>query len=117
MIDVATRKITNAFSLNEGNKQIRFTGWAPDPDRQVHLILYRTVEKKIDRFDIDRVTRFGVVDLAQHKIVRTADVPKDEDQPGFGFGGQMRFSPDGKYLYAVPQFGLHFRRVRFQAGG
>ncbi len=99
VMDVATRKITNAFSLNEGNKQIRFTGWAPDPEGKFILILYRTVEKKIDRFDIDRVTRFGVVDLAQHKIVRTADVPKDEDQPGFGFGGNMRFSPDGKYFY------------------
>ncbi len=99
VIDVATRKITNAFSLNEGSKQVRFNAWAPDPEGKFIVILYRTVEKKIDRFSIDRTTRFGVVDLAQHKIVRSADVPKDEDQVGFGFGGGLRFSPDGKYLY------------------
>jgi DNA-binding beta-propeller fold protein YncE len=99
VIDVATRKITNAFSLNEGLKQVRFNAWAPDPDGKFIVILYRTVEKKIDRFDIDRTTRFGVVDLAQRKIVRSGDVPKDEDQVGFGFGGNLRFSPDGKYLY------------------
>jgi hypothetical protein len=99
VIDVATRKVTNSFSLNEGAKQIRFRSWAADPEGKTIVILYRTVEKKTDRYDVDRTTRFGVVDLAQHKIVRSADVPKDEDQIGFGFGGNMRFSPDGKYLY------------------
>ena len=99
MIDVATRKVTNAFSLREGNKQIRYSAWAPDPEGKLIYILFRTVEKKIDRFDVERTTHFGVIDLAQKKIVRTGDVPKDEDQVGFGFGGGMRFSPDGKYLY------------------
>lgn len=99
VIDVATRKVTNSFTLNEGAKQVRFRSWAADPEGKNIVILYRTAEKKIDRFDVDRITHFGVVDLAQHKIVRTADVPKDEDQVGFGFGGNMRFSPDGKYLY------------------
>src|SRR5437660_299302 len=70
-----------------------------DPQGKFFYFLFRTIEKKQDRFEIAKETKFGVVDLAQKKIVRTGDVPKDEDQPGFGFGGQMRFSPDGKYLY------------------
>ena len=99
VIDVATRKVTRAFSLRDGNKQIRFNAWGVDPQGKSIYILYRTAEKKIDRFDIERTTHFGVVDIAQGKIVRTGDVPKDEEQVGFGFGGNMRFSPDGKYLY------------------
>jgi DNA-binding beta-propeller fold protein YncE len=99
VIDLATRKVTNSFTLNDGQKQIRLSSWAPDPQGKLIYALYRTVEKKTDRFDVDRNTKFGVIDLAQKKIVRTGDVPKDEEQVGFGFGGGMRFSPDGKYLY------------------
>lgn len=99
VIDVATRKVTNSFVLNEGTKQIRLGGLAPDPQGKLIYATYRTVEKKVDRFDVDKTTKFAVIDLAQKKIVRTGDVPKDEDQPGFGFGGNMRLSPDGKYLY------------------
>ncbi len=99
VIDVATHRITNSFTLNEGAKQIRLSSWAPDPGGKMIYALYRTVEKKADRFEVDRSTKFGVIDLAQRKIVRTGDVPKDEEQVGFGFGGGMRFSPDGKYLY------------------
>lgn len=99
IVDLATRKVTNSFTLNEGSKQLRIRGAAFDPSGKFVYILFRTIEKKQDRFDVGKETRFGVVDLAQKKIVRTGDVPKDEDQPGFGFGGQMRFSPDGKYLY------------------
>lgn len=99
VIDVATRKVTNSFVLNEPRKQYRIRGAAVDPQGKFAYILFRTIEKKQDRFEIAKETKFGVVDLAQKKIVRTGDVPKDEDQPGFGFGGGMRFSPDGKYLY------------------
>lgn len=99
VIDVATHKVTNSFTLSEGAKQIHLSSWAPDPDGKLIYALYRTIEKKADRFEVNRNTKFGVIDLAQKKIVRTGDVPKDEDQVGFGFGGGMRFSPDGKFLY------------------
>jgi DNA-binding beta-propeller fold protein YncE len=99
VFDIATRKVTNTLVLNEGNKKFRLSAWAPDPEGKQIYILYRTIEKKIDRYEVDRTTRFGVIDLAQKKIVRTGEVPKDEDPPGFGFGGTIRFSPDGKYLY------------------
>ncbi len=114
VIDVATRKATNSFSLREGNKQIRINAWAPDPEGKSIYILYRTAEKKTDRFEIDRTTRFGVVDLAQKKIVRTGEVPKDEEQVGFGFGGSMRFSPDGKYLYVFRNSVLIFDTANFK---
>jgi DNA-binding beta-propeller fold protein YncE len=99
VLDIATRKVTNTLTLNEGTKQIRVSAWSPDPEGKQIYMLYRTIEKKLDRYDVDRTTRFAVVDLAQKKIVRTGEVPKDEEQPIFGFGGTMRFSPDGKYLY------------------
>jgi DNA-binding beta-propeller fold protein YncE len=99
VVDVATRKVTKAFTLNEGAKRYRIRGSVVDAQGKFVYILFRTVEKKQDRFEIAKETKFGVIDLAQGKIVRTADVPKEEDQPGFGFGGQMRLSPDGRFLY------------------
>lgn len=99
VIDVATRKVTNSFTLDEGQRKMRFNSWAPDPEGKLIYALMRPVEKKIDRFEVDKFTKFAVIDLAQKKIVRTVDVPREEEQPGLRFGGAMRVSPDGKFLY------------------
>lgn len=114
VIDVATRKVTNSFVLDEGNKRIRYNAWAPDPEGKLIYALIRAVEKKIDRFEIDKFTKFAVIDLAQKKIVRTVDVPKEEEQPGVGFGGAMRFSPDGKFLYLFRNTVLIFDTTDFK---
>jgi|ERR1041385_2549209 DNA-binding beta-propeller fold protein YncE len=114
VVDAATHKVTNAFVLDEGNKRMRYNSWAPSPDGKLLYLLIRPVEKKIDRFEQDKTTKFAVVDLAQKKIVRTADVPKDEEPPGFGFGGGMRLSPDGKYLYVFRNNVLIFDTTDFK---
>ncbi len=99
IIDVATRKVTNAFILDEGNRRVRFGSWAPDPSGKFIYTLMRVAEKKTDRFAIEPL-KFAVIDLVQKKIIRTVDFPKDEDQGSiYGRGGNARISPDGKYLY------------------
>lgn len=97
VIDVATRKVTNSFLLDEGGKKMRFNSWAPDPSGKLIYMIVRPIEKKIDRFEVGK-TQFAVVDLAQKKIVKYYDIPGGENAAG-GRGGALRFSPDGKFLY------------------
>jgi len=98
VIDVATGKVTNHFELNTATKQYRMRGGAVDPQGK----LFYTVTKEIDRlpehFEVAK-PKYTVIDLEQQKIVKTADVPLEDDR-----AGRMAFevSPDGKYLY---QFG------------
>jgi DNA-binding beta-propeller fold protein YncE len=100
VIDVATRKVTNSFVLDEGGKKMRFSAWAPDPTGKFIYMIVRPMEKKIDRFEQGK-QQFAIVDLAQKKITKFVDMPPGEDQ-NMGFrGGAMRFSPDGKYLYRM----------------
>jgi DNA-binding beta-propeller fold protein YncE len=96
VVDVASRKVTNSFVLDEGEKRVRFNAWAPDPTGKLIYAVIRIAEKKIDRFEIEK-QKFAVIDLAQKKIVRTGDIPPDEESRG-GFGS-MKISPDGKYMY------------------
>ena len=114
VIDVPGRKVTNAFVLDEGNKRVRTSGFAPDPEGKLLYTLIRVAEKKIDRFEISPL-RFAVIDLAQKKIVRTADFPKEEDQGNiYGRAGNIRISPDGKYLYLFRHNVLIFDTADFK---
>ncbi len=103
VIDVATRKVTNRFVLNTSTKQYRFWTGTPDPQGK----LFYTVTKEIDKFPEHYEAgkpKYTVVDLEQRKIVKTVDIPKEEEAANQGdFGtGAIEVSPDGKYLY---QFG------------
>jgi DNA-binding beta-propeller fold protein YncE len=101
VIDVATRKVTTSFLLDEGGKKMRFSAWAPDPTGKSLYMIVRPIEKKIDRFEVGK-TQFAIIDLAQKKIVKFVDMPGGEDAAsGGGRGGSLRFSPDGKYLYRM----------------
>ncbi len=107
VVDIATRKVINHFALNSGNRQFRFSsGVAPDPGDKLLYTVVTEVDKQIDRFQIGK-PKYAVIDLAQHKIVRTVDIaPEDEEanvNTGDSFFRPLFFvSPDGKYLY-------HFR--------
>jgi DNA-binding beta-propeller fold protein YncE len=101
VIDVATRKVTNSFVLDEGGKKMRFNAWAPDPSGKLIYMIVRPIEKKIDRFEVGK-SQFAIADLAQKKIVKFIDMPGEDNPNGNGGrGGALRFSPDGKYLYRM----------------
>ena len=100
VLDIASRKITNHFILDEGNRRVWFRNFTPDPqDRVLYAILTQRI-KQVDRFEIEK-PKFAVIDLAQQKIVKTVEYPKEETSAFTG--GGLRVSPDGKYLY-------HFER-------
>jgi hypothetical protein len=100
VIDLASRKVVNHFTLDESDRRVRLRGIAPDPQGKILYSIIEVVHKRIDRYEIDK-PKFAVIDLAEKKITRTYDYPKEEASSFVG--GGFRLSPDGKYLY-------HFRQ-------
>lgn len=98
VIDVATRKVTNRFSLNTGNLRYRFNGGAPDPTGKLFYTVITEITKGVDRFEVSK-PKYAVIDLAQKKIVATYDVDKEDEEGARGYRSSMLVSDDGKYLY------------------
>jgi DNA-binding beta-propeller fold protein YncE len=100
VIDVATRKVTNHFVLNTPTKRYRFNGGVADPQDKVFYTVTMEMNKLNDRYEIGKL-KYTVIDLAQQKIVKTADIAKDDENANAGYYGRAAFeiSPDGKYLY------------------
>jgi DNA-binding beta-propeller fold protein YncE len=98
VIDVSTRKVINHFVLNTATKQYRFRGGAVDPDGKLFYTVTKEIDKFPEHFEVGKA-RYTVIDLAQQKIVRTADMSREDE-----LSSRLAFevSPDEKYLY---QFG------------
>jgi hypothetical protein len=94
LIDIATGKSTDHFTLSDGRKKTRIRSLIPDPLDRFVIMLVKTAEKKIDRFEISPPT-LVVYDLQQHKISRTIPWPNNEEREGVN----IMMSPDGKLLY------------------
>jgi len=97
VMDVATRKIVNSFSLNTPAVRYRFTGGVADRAGRYFYILGTRIDKGVDAYRISK-QQFMVVDLQEKKVVRTADL--DPEDQKFTFRGALMLSPDGKTLYA-----------------
>ncbi|HZR21974.1 MAG TPA: hypothetical protein VFA59_00210 [Vicinamibacterales bacterium] len=94
VIDIASRKTLDTFTLSEGNKKVRIRSLEPDPLHRFLVMLIASATKQIDRFEIGNPTLVQY-DLAQHKIVRTIPWPNDEERQN----ANILFSPDGKLMY------------------
>jgi hypothetical protein len=66
----------------------------PDPLDRFVILLTKSADKKIDRFEISPPT-LVVYDLKDHKITRTIPWPNNEEREFVG----IMMSPDGKLLY------------------
>ena len=99
VIDIATRKVINQFTLNTETTRYRLGGGAPDPENKLIYTTTTEITKQTDRYEIAK-PKYTVIDLAQKKIARTVDIPTaDQNANGGGRGGPFEVSPDGKYLY------------------
>lgn len=98
VLDVATRKVTNKFSLNTPAQRYRFNGGAPDPTGKLFYTIVVEITKGIDRYEVSK-PKYAVIDLAQQKIVATYDVAKEDEEGARGYRSSMLVSEDGKYLY------------------
>src|ERR1700685_2836465 len=103
VIDVATRKVTNYFELNTPTKQYRLFNGTADPDGKMFYAITKEITAFPEHFEVSK-PKYTVIDLQQQKIVKTIDIPKEEEiqnQGDYGVGW-LEISPDGKYIY---QFG------------
>jgi hypothetical protein len=94
IIDIASRKSIDHFSLSEGRKKVFIRGMFPDPLDRFVVMLTKTAEKKVDRFEIS-APALVVYDLKDHKVSRTIPWPNNEEREFVG----IVMSPDGRLLY------------------
>lgn len=97
VLDVATRKIVNSFSLDTAATRYRFSGGVADRSGRYFYILATRIDKGLDAYRISK-PQFMVVDLQTKEIVRTADLEPDDQK--FSYRANLMLSPDGKTLYA-----------------
>jgi len=96
VFDLATKKITNSFSLNTPSTKYRFNGGVVDATGRYFYTVATRIDKQIDRYKIGK-PQYVVVDLTQKKIVRSVDV--DAEDSTFGYRSSFMLSEDGKTLY------------------
>jgi len=114
VIDVATRKVTKHFVLDDATHRYRVLGGAPDPQGKVLYGSTVEITKEADRFSIGK-TKYTIIDIDQQKIVKTVDEPPPDPPSANGgrgggrFFGNFEVSPDGKFLY---QFGQQVRVLK-----
>ncbi len=98
VIDPATRKVTNSFSLNTPTSHYRFNGGAPDPTGKFFYTVAERFDKKTDHYEVSK-PMYMVIDLDKKAIVKTVDVAAEDENGNRGYRSLMVSSPDGKYLY------------------
>ena len=99
VVDLATRRVVDAFTLSDATKRVRVLAFAVDPQHPVMTLVTRTATKLSDRFEIGSPT-FVRYDLKDHKVI--GDVPWSTD-PEPGYFSLLRYSTDGRLLYAFAE--------------
>ncbi len=94
ILDIASRKSVDHFTLSEGRKRVFIRSIVPDPLDRFVILLTKTAEKKIDRFEVSPPA-LVVYDLQAHKVTQTIPWPNNEEREYVN----LVMSPDGKYLY------------------
>jgi hypothetical protein len=94
IVDIASRKTIDTFTLTDGTKKVRIRSLEPDPLHRFLVMLIASATKQIDRFEIGSPTLVQY-DLGTHKIVRTIPWPNNEERQN----ANILFSPDGKLMY------------------
>jgi len=94
VIDIATRKAIDKFTLSSGNTRVRLWGINVDPRERFAVVLVKTYTKKLDRYEIGKPTLLRY-DLVKKAVTDTIPWPKGEERDF----AQIIFSPDGEYMY------------------
>ena len=109
IIDIASRKSIDHFTLSEGTKKVRIRSLIADPLDRFVIMLVKAAEKKIDRFEISPPS-LVVYDLKQHKVSRTIPWPNNEEREGVN----IMMSPDGKLFYFFAEDVLIYDTTEFK---
>ena len=109
IIDVNARRSIDHFTLSDGRKKTRVRSLIPDALDRFVVMLVKTAEKKIDRFEISPPTLL-VYDLKDHKITRTIPWPNNDEREFVN----IMMSPDGKLLYFFAEDVLIYDTTEFK---
>ncbi len=99
VIDLATRKSIDQFTLNDGNRRFRIRGgFAVNPQETYALIIGSSRIRQADRYEIHSnvIIRY---DLKNHEVMDTIPWPGDYERTRATF----RFSPDGSLAYFMAE--------------
>jgi hypothetical protein len=94
IVDIASRKAINKFTLSSGNMKVRMWGFDVDPLERFAVLLVKTYTKQQDRYVIGKPTLLRY-DLQKHAVTDTIPWPKGEERDF----AQILFSPKGDLLY------------------
>ena len=94
IVDIASRKTVDTFTLSSGPTKTRIRSMQVDPLQRFMILLTRSATRKSDRWEISDVA-LQLYDLQQKKITRDIPWPGGEARENVN----IRFSPDGKLLY------------------
>ena len=94
VIDVATRRSIDTFTLSEGTTKVRIRSFRVAPDHSYIILLRDAATKLVDRFEI-APRALVQVDLETHEVMREIPWPDDEERVRVS----MMFSPGGDLLY------------------
>jgi DNA-binding beta-propeller fold protein YncE len=94
VIDIATRKALDRFTLSTRDTRVMMWGINIDPTERFAVLLVKTYTKKRDRYEIGRPTLLRY-DLTRHAVTDTIPWPNGEEREG----AQIIFSPRGDLLY------------------
>jgi DNA-binding beta-propeller fold protein YncE len=94
IIDIATRRQVDRFTLSEGNRRVRIGAFNVEPRERFAMMVIRTTTKQADRFVIGKpiLVKF---DLATKTVTDTIPWPDGREQDG----ARIIFSPDGALMY------------------
>jgi hypothetical protein len=94
ILDIASRKTIDTFTLSGGNTKVRIRSLEPDPLHRFVVMVTASATKRIDRFEIGTPTLVQY-DLKTHAIVRTIPWPNGEERQN----ANILFAPDGTLMY------------------
>lgn len=107
--NIPSQQIVDTFTLSEGNKKVRIRSFEADPLNRYIILLTKSATKMSDHWEIGAPTLLQY-DLQQHKVMRTIPWPDGEDREF----AQLKFSPDGKFLYLFGEDVIVFDTTDFK---
>ena len=94
VLDIATRRSINTFTLSNDTMKVRMWGFTVEPKERFAVLFVKTYVKKSDRFVIGKPTLLKY-DLTKKVVTDTIKWPMGEEREG----AQILFSPNGDLLY------------------
>jgi len=94
VVDIASRRSVDEFTLSSGRRQIRIWGYNVDPEERYAIILAKSYDRQPDRYDVSGPLLLRY-DLRQRMVTDTVPWPGGLPREN----ARILFSPDGSLVY------------------